>query len=72
MEAQDIHNLTNSLIYSGVGVIVLIVTFALLDLVITKYDLWKEIVEKQNIALAIFLGAGLLGLSSIIAAAIHG
>ncbi len=72
MDAQDIHNLTNSLIYSGVGVIVLIVTFALLDLVITKYDLWKEIVEEKNIALAIFLGAGLLGLALIIASAIHG
>lgn len=71
MNAQDIHNMINSLIYSGIGVIVLIVTFYLLDLVITKYDLWKEIVEKQNIALAIFLGAGLLGIASIIAAAIH-
>lgn len=72
MDAQDIHNITNSLIYSGIGVIVLIVTFYLLDLVITKYDLWKEIVEEQNIALAIFLGAGLLGIASIIASAIHG
>lgn len=72
MNAQDIHNITNSLIYSMIGVIILIVTFYLLDLVITKYDLWKEIVEKQNIALAIFLGAGLLGIASIIASAIHG
>ena len=72
MDVQDIHNVTNSLIYSAVGVTVLIVTFYLLDIVITQYDLWREIVEKQNIALAIFLGAGLLGLASIIASAIHG
>lgn len=72
MDPQNIHNMINSLIYSGIGVVVLLVTFYLLDLVITKYDLWKEIVEKQNIALAILLGAGLMGLSSIIASAIHG
>ncbi len=71
MDAQDIHNIMNSLIYSGIGVVVLILTFYLLDLVITKYDLWVEIVEKQNIALAILLGAGLMGLSLIISAAIH-
>ena len=35
----------------------------------TPYDLWKEIVEEKNMALAIFAGAMSLGMRIIIAAA---
>jgi len=34
--------------------------------------LWDEIVEKHNIALAIVVGAMCLGISIIVAAAVHG
>lgn len=59
-----------SLVYSFLGLIVLITTFVLVDKV-TPYDLWKEIVEKQNRALATLVGAMAIGISLIIAAAIH-
>jgi uncharacterized membrane protein YjfL (UPF0719 family) len=72
MTPQDIHNMINSLVYSGIGVVILLLTFYLLDLVITKYDLWKEIVEKQNLALAVLLGAAGIGIALIISSAIHG
>lgn len=39
---------------------------------ITPYDLWAEIVEKQNRALGMVVAAMCLGISVIIAAAIHG
>jgi uncharacterized membrane protein YjfL (UPF0719 family) len=39
---------------------------------ITPYDLWREIVEKQNKALAMVVAAMSLGISIIVAAAIHG
>jgi putative membrane protein len=39
---------------------------------ITPYDLWGEIVEKQNVALGVVVAAMSLGISIIIAASIHG
>jgi uncharacterized membrane protein YjfL (UPF0719 family) len=38
---------------------------------ITPYDLWGEIVERQNQALALVIAAMSLGICIIIAAAIH-
>jgi uncharacterized membrane protein YjfL (UPF0719 family) len=39
---------------------------------LTPGELWKEIIERQNMAVAILAGAVALGLSMIISAAIHG
>lgn len=61
-----------SLLYSGIGILVLVLAFVLLDLFTPKVPVWKELVEKQNMAMAIFLGAVALGISIIIASAIHG
>jgi len=62
----------NSLIFSGLGMVLLTLAFIIIDVITPKYQIWKEIVEKQNIALAILLGAFLLGIAMIIAAAVHG
>jgi len=61
-----------SLLYSGIGIAVFVIAFALLDLVTPKVRVWAELVEKQNLAMAVFLGAVALGISIIIASAIHG
>ena len=61
-----------SLLYSGIGLIVLIVSFMALDLLTPKVSIWKELVEKQNVAVAIFLAGMTIGIASIIASAIHG
>ncbi|MBI4891815.1 MAG: DUF350 domain-containing protein [Acidobacteria bacterium] len=63
-------SLINALIYAVVGVVILVVSFITWDK-ITPYDLWKEIVEKQNTALAIFAGMMALGIAIIIASAVH-
>lgn len=63
--------LINSLIFAGVGVIALVIGFAILDL-LTPGKLWEEINEKQNRAVATFAGAVAIALAIIIAAAIHG
>ena len=39
---------------------------------ITPYNLWQELVEKQNMALGMVVAAMSLGISIIVAAAIHG
>lgn len=59
------------IIYSIVGLLILSVGFKVVDRM-TPGVLWQEIVEKQNVALAIATGAITLAIAQIIAAAIHG
>ena len=60
-----------SILFALVGVLVFWLSFLIIDK-ITPYDLWREIVEKQNKALAMVVAARSLGISIIVAAAIHG
>lgn len=60
-----------SVVYALIGVVVFWLCFIVIDK-ITPYDLWAEIVEKQNRALALVVAAMCLGISIIVAAAIHG
>ena len=59
-----------SLVFALIGVAVFWLCFVIIDK-ITPYDLWGEIVEKQNVALALVVAAMSLGICVIIAAAIH-
>jgi uncharacterized membrane protein YjfL (UPF0719 family) len=61
----------NSIVFSVIGVAVFWVSFVMID-TLTPYNLWKEISEDRNLALAIVVGAMSLGICTIIAAAIHG
>jgi putative membrane protein len=63
--------LINALIFCGVGIVIYVLGFVILDKV-TPYHLWREINEKQNSALAILVGSMVIGLALIIAAAIRG
>lgn len=60
----------NALVYSILGIAVFLAAFAIVDK-ITPYELWKEIVEGKNVALAILVGAMSLGMCIIIAAAVN-
>ncbi|MDP3618750.1 MAG: DUF350 domain-containing protein [Ramlibacter sp.] len=60
-----------SILYALIGVAIFWLTFIIIDK-ITPYDLWKELVDKQNVALGIVVGAMALGISIIVAAAVHG
>jgi uncharacterized membrane protein YjfL (UPF0719 family) len=60
-----------SIVYALVGIVVLAVGFIVADL-LTPGKLWEEIKDKQNTAVAQFAGLFGLGLSIIVAAAIHG
>jgi uncharacterized membrane protein YjfL (UPF0719 family) len=59
-----------SLVFALIGVAVFWLCFVIIDK-ITPYDLWNEIVEKQNVALALVVAAMSLGICLIVAAAIH-
>lgn len=62
--------IVNALLFSAIGLIIYLVGFIVADK-ITPYKLWKEIVEKQNSALAIMVGSIAIGIALIIASAIH-
>lgn len=68
----DFHpvQLLNALVYAVLGIVIFVISFSILDW-LTPYALWKEIVEEQNTALAILVGAAALGICVIIAAAVH-
>jgi uncharacterized membrane protein YjfL (UPF0719 family) len=59
-----------SLVYALLGVLIFWLCFLIIDK-LTPYDLWQEIVEKQNVALGLVVAAMSLGICIIVAAAIH-
>jgi len=60
-----------SIFYAFIGVLILWVCFVLFDK-ITPYRLWEELTEKKNVALAIVVGAMVIAIGQIVAAAVHG
>jgi putative membrane protein len=60
-----------SILFALIGVVIFWLCFVIIDK-ITPYKLWDELVEKQNMALALVVASMSLGISIIVAAAIHG
>ncbi len=63
--------IVNSVVYSLLGILILLITFWVIEKIAPE-NLWKEIVEKQNKALAIMAAGFMLAMAIIIASAIHG
>ena len=63
-------SMLGSIVYALIGVVIFWLSFVIIDK-ITPYNLWEEIVEKQNMALAMVVAAMALGICVIVAAAIH-
>jgi uncharacterized membrane protein YjfL (UPF0719 family) len=70
MNGFNIMALINACVYALLGILIFVGAFALVDK-LTPYALWKEIVEDQNVALAVLVGFMSLGMCVIIAAAVH-
>ena len=60
-----------SVLFALIGVFVFWIAFVIVDK-ITPYDLWGEIIEKKNVALAIVVGSMCIAIGMIVSAAIHG
>jgi uncharacterized membrane protein YjfL (UPF0719 family) len=60
-----------SALFALLGVAVFWICFVLVDK-LTPYRLWDEIIQKQNIALAIVVGAMCIAIGLIVAASVHG
>lgn len=63
--------LFGSMLYALAGVLVFWICFLVIDR-LTPYDLWAEIVERKNTALAIVVGAMCIAIGLIVAAAVNG
>jgi uncharacterized membrane protein YjfL (UPF0719 family) len=63
-------NIRAAIVFALIGIVVFVGAFVVIDKM-TPYDLWKEIVEEKNLALAVLVGAMSIGLCIIIAAAVH-
>ena len=74
---MSLHELINlkyviaSVMYSVIGIIILLVSYWIIEK-ITPENLWKEIVEKHNIALPIVCASFMIAVAIIISSAIHG
>lgn len=66
----QVNSVVNAIVYAAIGIVIFAASFLILDKA-TPYNLWKEIVQEHNVALAILLGAMSLGICVIIAAAVH-
>ena len=71
MEYLNVKALVASLVYSLLGILILVVSFVVIEK-LTPRTLWKEIIEEHNTALAIVAAAFMLAVALIISAAIHG
>ena len=60
-----------SILFAIIGVAIFWISFIVVDR-FTPYNLWEEIVEKKNTALAIVVGAVAISIGMIVAAAVHG
>jgi putative membrane protein len=66
---QLLETLVTTLIFVAIGIVIFAVTYGILGLI---YPIKKEIEEDHNTALGIVIGAIMIGIALIIAAAIQG
>ncbi len=60
-----------SIVFALIGVAIFWICFVVIDK-LTPYDLWAEIVEKRNMALAIVVAAMCIAIGLTVSAAVHG
>ena len=59
-----------SILYALIGVVVFWVSFVIIDK-FTPGDLWAELIEKRNLAVAVVAGSMCIAIGMIVSAAIH-
>ena len=65
-----VQNLVAAVVFAVLGIVVFLVAFFLVDR-LTPGNLWEELMRKSNTGLGVLMGGIAIGLSLIIAAAIH-
>ena len=63
-------NLLAAVLFALLGIVIFVIAFVVVDK-LTPGDLWHDIIRDRNTAVAIMMAGISIGLSIIIAAAIH-
>ncbi|MCB0696128.1 MAG: DUF350 domain-containing protein [Chitinophagaceae bacterium] len=71
MDMINIKYIVASAVYSLLGIIIFLVCFFIIEK-ITPQNIWKELIEKQNKAIAIVTAAFIIAIAIIVSSAIHG
>lgn len=71
MESLHLQYLVPAIVYSIVGILILFICFWIVEK-ISPENLWKEIIENKNVALAIMAASFMIAIAIIISSAIHG
>jgi putative membrane protein len=61
----------NSILYSFLGIAILVITFVLIEVLTPKHNIRKLILEEKNMAVAVLAGFFMVSIAIIIASAIH-
>ena len=67
----NIQSLVSAILFSVVGCVAFALAFKIID-ILTPNDMWHEILEEHNNALAIVIGSVAIGIAIIISASISG
>ena len=70
MGTLHLDQILGTLVYSAIGIVIFIAAYTIIAK-LAPFSVKKEIAEDQNVALGIMIGSVIIGLSIIIAAAIH-
>lgn len=70
-EAIKVDQLAAAAVFAFAGVLILVISFVVIDKA-TPGNLWKEIIEEKNTAVAVLMGMMAVAIAIIIAASIHG
>ena len=66
-----LHLILNSVIFSFLGIIILVVAYIVVEVLTPKHNIRKEILDNKNMAVAVLAGFFMLSMAIIIASAIH-
>lgn len=67
----DLEHILAVLVYSVMGIVIMVLAFVIIDLIHPR-DIWGEIADKQNTAMAIMFGCMMVGIAIIVAASVVG
>ena len=70
MASELATNLIAALLFALLGIVIFVAAFVVVDK-LTPGDLWRDLLQERNTALAVVMAGIAIGLSIIIAAAIH-
>ncbi|MEZ0538222.1 DUF350 domain-containing protein [Fibrella arboris] len=71
MEYLNQKAIVASIVYSLIGIVILVVSFVVIEKLAPE-NLWKKIVDEKNVALAIMAAGFMLAVAFIVGMASHG